>query len=467
MRFLFAATVVAVSLAPLCSQAQTTLVHEPWTGSRSPKEKDILPCFPGQEFSIDCKEKLKYALSCATIDLNTEKVHLIATLSITNMSDPIDLGHIQQLQGELIISDSGPNGPTADENMHVVFHHLESANAIRLAGNSFQAISFPQLTGVADTLSVDDHDILAELSVPNLHQIGTLLRIMNNPSLLYFAAEELTHADNIDMESLNLADVRFQTLSEIAGDFTLWGGDSMDCSIFDDTLQGKIVKGKYRCEGNHTRPASAVLRQHPATAETGEITITTGVTTITMGVTTTATIAALTGNATATSTASAPTHPGSGDGSRSVHTSTGTKLALGLGFGIGLGVLFGAILACVWWRRKKHLKLMEEKNKEATAAAVAAAVAAARPVDSDDEGDPDDWVPMNGPMPGEQTTTTTTTTIQGSGTMERGPSVGRWDNSRWDNSRWVQEGPEHRPVMTGALPSGKLSPSPSQIGVAR
>jgi len=83
-----------------------------------------------------------------------------------------------------------------------------------------------------------------------------------NTALTAFTANILRRALSIQLEG-NFTNVELFSLREVTGDFFVSGSPSMDCSWFEENLPGKVVKGKFTCIGNHTKPLTPRVPSTP------------------------------------------------------------------------------------------------------------------------------------------------------------------------------------------------------------
>lgn len=125
--------------------------------------------------------------------------------------------------------------------------------SIGFENNLFAELQLPRLEKANTSVVIQDNSVLSDVIVPRLSVVGDL-EIKNNPRLLNFTANSLRWAKSVDLKG-NFTNVELFLLKEVVGDFSIIGTSSMDCSWFDDNLFQKVIKGSYRCEGNHTRPA--------------------------------------------------------------------------------------------------------------------------------------------------------------------------------------------------------------------
>ncbi|RMJ07750.1 hypothetical protein CDV36_012637 [Fusarium kuroshium] len=125
---------------------------------------------------------------------------------------------------------------------------------LNFTSNLFSELYLPRLETVNCTLGIDDNIALNDLWLPRLDYVKDL-EIHANPRLLNVTANLLKTADKINMTG-PFTNVEFFSVETVTGDFFLVGDDTMDCSWFDEHFLNNIVKGSYKCVGNHTKPAT-------------------------------------------------------------------------------------------------------------------------------------------------------------------------------------------------------------------
>ncbi|KAK5652017.1 hypothetical protein OQA88_10920 [Cercophora sp. LCS_1] len=133
----------------------------------------------------------------------------------------------------------------------------------RFTNNTFAGLHLPSLSHVNRSLVISSNPELFDLSLPRLKTIGSNLEIDDNKVLLNVTANVLKRVGGDVKMMGSFTNVEFFSLEEVGGNFELAGAPDMDCSWFDDRFPGKIVKGTYRCTGNHTHPA---VERRPSTA---------------------------------------------------------------------------------------------------------------------------------------------------------------------------------------------------------
>ncbi|RSL52933.1 hypothetical protein CEP53_007913 [Fusarium sp. AF-6] len=125
---------------------------------------------------------------------------------------------------------------------------------LNFTSNQFSELYLPRLETANCTLGIDDNIALNDLWLPRLDNVKDL-EIHANPRLLNVTANLLKTADKINMTG-PFTNVEFFSMETVTGDFFLIGDDTMDCSWFDEHFLNNIVKGSYKCVGNHTKPAT-------------------------------------------------------------------------------------------------------------------------------------------------------------------------------------------------------------------
>ncbi|RSL47095.1 hypothetical protein CEP54_013559 [Fusarium duplospermum] len=123
---------------------------------------------------------------------------------------------------------------------------------LNFTSNLFSELYLPRLETANCTLGIDDNIALNDLWLPRLDYVKDL-EIHANPRLLNVTANLLKTADKINMTG-PFTNVEFFSVETVTGDFFLVGDDTMDCSWFDEHFLNNIVKGSYKCVGNHTKP---------------------------------------------------------------------------------------------------------------------------------------------------------------------------------------------------------------------
>lgn len=131
---------------------------------------------------------------------------------------------------------------------------LEKATSLNISSNPLDSLRLPALVSINRSLIITNNSALRILELRRLKSIGSDLIINDVPQLFNVTANALTDLGSLHMSG-DFTNVEFFSLGSVLGDFTITGAPSMDCSWFDDNVQ-KIVKGRYICVGNHTRPAT-------------------------------------------------------------------------------------------------------------------------------------------------------------------------------------------------------------------
>ncbi|KAK0708696.1 hypothetical protein B0H67DRAFT_590944 [Lasiosphaeris hirsuta] len=184
--------------------------------------------------------------------------------------------------------------------------------------NLFPDLHLPRLETANTTLRVNNNSVLVDFTLPRLSFVEKL-EVAHNPRLLNLTANVLGRAGSIDLEG-SFTNVELFSLHEVTGDFSVVGAPDMDCSWFDANFFQKVVKGSYRCEGNHTEPA--VPRRPTWGGSTGSTDGGTG--------------------------------PGDGDGGGGAGgLSVGAKAGIGVGAGLS-GAIALVLAALFFWRKKKQ-----------------------------------------------------------------------------------------------------------------
>ncbi|KAF4442807.1 hypothetical protein F53441_11635 [Fusarium austroafricanum] len=129
-----------------------------------------------------------------------------------------------------------------------------SEGKLNFTSNFFSELRLPQLVTANCTLGIDDNMALNDISLSRLSYVK-YLEVHDNPRLLNFTSNLLKKAESINMTG-SFTNVEFFSLEEVTGDFYIAGETSMDCSWFDEHLFNGIVKGTYKCVGNHTKPST-------------------------------------------------------------------------------------------------------------------------------------------------------------------------------------------------------------------
>ncbi|KAM0433544.1 hypothetical protein ACHAPT_004424 [Fusarium lateritium] len=123
---------------------------------------------------------------------------------------------------------------------------------LNFTSNLFSELYLPHLEIANCTLGIDDNVALNDLWLPRLDYVKDL-EIHANPRLRNVTANLLKTADKINMTG-PFTNVEFFSMETVTGDFYLVGDDTMDCSWFDEHFLNSVVKGSYKCVGNHTKP---------------------------------------------------------------------------------------------------------------------------------------------------------------------------------------------------------------------
>ncbi|KAF7541535.1 hypothetical protein G7Z17_g11945 [Cylindrodendrum hubeiense] len=124
---------------------------------------------------------------------------------------------------------------------------------LNFTSNFFSELYLPRLENANCTLGIDDNVALNDIWIPRLNYVKDL-EVHSNPRLLNFTANLLKTADKVNMTG-PFTNVEFFSLEVVTGDFYLVGDETMDCSWFDEHFLNNIVKGTYKCVGNHTKPS--------------------------------------------------------------------------------------------------------------------------------------------------------------------------------------------------------------------
>jgi hypothetical protein len=227
------------------------------------------------------------------------------------------------------LGELGNENTTFNNNYFTDVVQIDLSGLVNVTGklefttNTFSSLVLDRLRNVTTELIVEENEVLDTLALPRLESVGTVT-VSDNRLLTNITANQLRVADSISITG-NQTTVEFFGLEQVTGNFEIEGPPSMDCSWFDDNFFQKVVKGSYRCVGNHTKPDT----------EPGPST----------------------GPPPSDSTGSGDVgdeKPGGSDETSNAGLSTGAKAGIGAGVGVAALVIIAAIAFFLWKRKKQQ-----------------------------------------------------------------------------------------------------------------
>ncbi|RCK60729.1 Cell wall protein ECM33 [Candida viswanathii] len=140
--------------------------------------------------------------------------------------------------------------------------------SLAVSSSSVEKIEFAKLTSIGNSLTINKNDDLTELDFPELTSIGGALNIADNDELKSFSGfPELKSIGGSVNINGTFDNGTFESLTRIAGGFTLKTDGDLSCSAFNRLNSNGDIRGdRFQCEDRQTTSSSSSSRSGSSTA---------------------------------------------------------------------------------------------------------------------------------------------------------------------------------------------------------
>lgn len=209
-------------------------------------------------------------------------VYQLQTFNVNNNGniDSIDSG-LREVTDTLDISYNAEkvdvSFPQLKSAKNIVLQSINSISApnltatngsVAISSSSVEKIKFAQLTNIGSSLTINKNEDLTDLEFPKLTTIGGALNIADNDDLKSFSGfPELKSIGGSVNINGTFDNGTFESLTRIAGGFTLKTDGDLSCSAFNKLNSNGDVRGdKFQCEDRQTTSSSSSKKSGSSTA---------------------------------------------------------------------------------------------------------------------------------------------------------------------------------------------------------